>query len=105
MERCAGERCPVKTSALPPYVAYLRVYEPAEAVPGVVAAAWRNSPGGPQADPVTGAALEHERALAGLLATPPVAVPAQDRAEAFALTVDGQVLLCPWETRLRCWIA
>jgi hypothetical protein len=88
-----------------PYVAYLRVYEPVDAVGGPVAAAWRARSGGPESDAVAGVSLERERALTGLLATPPVAVPAHDGDEAFALEVDGQVYLCPWETRLRCWVA
>lgn len=99
------ERCPVKPSALTPYVAYLRVYEPAEALRGSAAAAWRTGAQGPAADAIAGVTLERERALIGLLATPPVAVPVHEGDEAFALTVDGQAYLCPWETRLRCWMA
>jgi hypothetical protein len=90
---------------LTPYVAYLRVYEPLSALPGPVVTAWQSAPEAPETDPVAGPAVERERALRGLLAIPPVAVPAHDGAEAFVLELDEQVYLCPWETRLRCWIA
>lgn len=88
-----------------PYVAYLRVYEPVDVIGGAVAAAWLARADRPESDALAGVGLERERALTGLLATPPVAVPAHDGDEAFALLVDGQVYLCPWETRLRCWMA
>jgi hypothetical protein len=89
-----------------PYAAYLRVYEPLTAFRGAERSAWEeyaardNLP-----DAATGAALEHRRALAGLIARPPVAVPAHESREAFVLRVDGEVLVCPWETRLRSWAA
>lgn len=79
---------------LMPYVAYLRVYEPAEALGSQV-----------EFEAPEGVLVERTRGLSGLLATPPVAVPAHDGAEAFVLRVDGQVFLCPWDTRLRCWVA
>jgi hypothetical protein len=95
----------VKPSAMPPYAAYLRVYEPVDAVDAAVAAAWRERPDSSSADPASGYVLERMRGLTGLLATPPATVPAHDGVEAFALEDAGQVYLCPWDTRLRCWVA
>jgi len=89
-----------------PYAAYLRVYEPLGAFKGAQRSAWEDYAARenlPQ--PAIGAALEHRRALAGLLAMPPVAVPAHESRDAFVLRVDDQVFVCPWETRLRSWAA
>ncbi len=95
----------MKASASVPYVAYLRVYEPVAAVRGPAADSWKHWAGLPESDVRTGATLERERGLTGLLATPPVAVPAHDGGESFVLEVEGEIYLCPWETRLRCWVA
>jgi hypothetical protein len=50
-------------------------------------------------------AAERSRALAGLMALPPVTVPARESDDAFVLWVDDQPYVCPWQTRLRSWVA
>jgi len=96
----------VRTSVITPYTAYLRVYEPLQAFPEPARARWRQYVGsGATLDRIDGSQAEHREALAGLLATPPLLVPAHESADAYGLIVDGSVLLCPLQTRLRCWSA
>lgn len=89
-----------------PYTAYLRVYEPVQAFPEPERARWRQYvSSGATLDRIAGSQAEHREALAGLLATPPVLVPAHESTDAYGLIVDGTVFLCPLQTRLRCWTA
>ncbi len=48
---------------------------------------------------------ELRRSLADLLPTPPIPVPVHESADAFVLSVDGVLCVCPWRTRLRGWQA
>ncbi|MEZ0092855.1 hypothetical protein [Streptacidiphilus sp. EB129] len=98
----------LRTSVLPPYAAYLRVYEPLAAFQEPERSYWqtyaaeRSGPGG--IDPAT--ALEEGRSrLADLIAVPPMAVPERESREAFVHQADGVTYLCPWRTRLRSWLA
>lgn len=95
----------MKGPALLPYAAYLRVYEPLEALTGPVAESYRTSGEGAVAHAPHGVLVERLRGLTGLLAVPPVAIPAHDTDEAFVLRVDDRAYLCPWDTRLRCWVS
>jgi len=88
-----------------PYAAYLRVYEPLAAFSGAERSRWAAYASGEDLEPVAGAAVEHREALEGLLATPPIAVPAHESDHAFLLRVDGEPYVCPWQTRLRSWVA
>lgn len=98
------EGAPVaSTSALTvPYAAYLRVYEPLAAFPEPERSHWVEYA---KRERHPGAQEELRRSLAGLLPTPPVAVPVRESAEAFVAEVDGVVCVCPWRTRLRGWLA
>lgn len=89
-----------------PYVAYLRAYEPLHAFSEPERSGWAAYTGSGDR-PSRGATLdlEHERALRGILATPPVAVPERESAEAYIRQVGGVTYLCPWQTRLRSWLA
>jgi hypothetical protein len=89
---------------LPPYAAYLRVYEPLAAFPEPERAAWADY----AARGVTRASrlvAEHRTALAGLISVPPRPVPDEEEREAFVLDVEDTVHVCPVQSRLRSWVA
>jgi hypothetical protein len=88
-----------------PYAAYLRVYEPLDAFVGAERSRWAAYASDEGLEPVAGAALEHRAAMEGLLAVPAMAVPAHESEHAFLLRVDGEPYVCPWQTRLRSWVA
>lgn len=92
----------VASSVLVPYASYLRVYEPLAAFPEPERSHWARYARRPR---TPGAQEELRRSLADLLATPPVAVPVQESGEAFVAHLDGVVVICPWRTRLRSWLA
>ncbi|QES49019.1 hypothetical protein DEJ50_15575 [Streptomyces venezuelae] len=85
-----------------PYASYLRVYEPLAAFAEPERTHW--------ADYVRRgvrptAQDELRRSLADLAAVVPVGVPVHESADAFTAKLDGVVLVCPWRTRLRGWLA
>ncbi|WP_411109330.1 hypothetical protein [Streptomyces sp. c-19] len=92
----------VASSLLVPYASYLRVYEPLAAFPEPERTHWARYARRPR---VPGAQDELRRSLADLLPTPPVPVPVHESAEAFVARLDGAVVICPWRTRLRGWLA
>ncbi|MFF0435217.1 hypothetical protein ACFYU9_23685 [Streptomyces sp. NPDC004327] len=92
----------VPSSVLVPYASYLRVYEPLAAFPEPERAHWARYACRPD---VPGAQDELRRSLADLVPVPPVPVPVHESGDAFVATVDGTVLVCPWRTRLRGWLA
>lgn len=87
-----------------PYVAHLRVYEPLEAFPGRERERWQRYAA---AAPPREAVLARERAAARrrLVGSAPSPVPAGESRDALVLESDGRVLVCPLQTRLRCWHA
>ncbi|MER5930359.1 hypothetical protein [Streptomyces sp. NPDC002054] len=91
-----------RAAPIVPYASYLRVYEPLVAFAEPERTHW--------ADYVRRgvrptAQDELRRSLADLAAVVPVGVPAQESADAFTAELDGTVLVCPWRTRLRGWLA
>ncbi|CAM5551621.1 hypothetical protein [Streptomyces narbonensis] len=92
----------VASSVLVPYASYLRVYEPLAAFPEPERSHWARYARRPR---TPGAQEELRRSLADLLSTPPVPVPLQESGEAFVAHLDGVVVICPWRTRLRSWLA
>ncbi|MFD0147255.1 MULTISPECIES: hypothetical protein [unclassified Streptomyces] len=92
----------VASSVLVPYASYLRVYEPLGAFPEPERGHWARYAG--RAETPT-AQDELRRSLADLLPTPPVPVPVHESGDAFVAHVDGVVVVCPWRTRLRGWLA
>jgi hypothetical protein len=86
-----------------PYMAYLRVYEPLAAFPAGERAEWeewlRRNP-----EPRT-LAEEQSASLRGLVAVPPIAVPEKEARVAYVLPGTEPPLLCPWQSRLRSWLA
>ncbi|MEV7613312.1 hypothetical protein [Streptomyces sp. NPDC089799] len=85
-----------------PYASYLRVYEPLAAFPEPERTHWAEYVR--RSDRPT-AQDELRRSLAELVRVPPSAVPERESSDAFAEEVDGVVLVCPWRTRLRGWLA
>lgn len=86
-----------------PYMAYLRVYEPLAAFPAGERAEWeawllRN----PEPKSL---AEEQSASLRGLVAVPPIAVPENESRVAYVLDNGETTLLCPWQSRLRSWLA
>ncbi|MCD2465569.1 hypothetical protein MBT42_18630 [Streptomyces sp. MBT42] len=92
----------VASSVLIPYASYLRVYEPLAAFPEPERTHWARYARLPR---TPGAQEELRRSLADLLPTPPVPVPVHESGEAFVARLDGVVVVCPWRTRLRGWLA
>jgi hypothetical protein len=90
------------SSVIVPYAAYLRVYEPLAAFPEPERAHWTRYARRAERPTYQD---ELRRSLADLLATPPVAVPVHESADAFVLDIDGVLCVCPWRTRLRGWQA
>jgi hypothetical protein len=84
-------------------MAYLRVYEPLAAFPAAERAEWeawlRRNP-----EPKT-LAEEQSASLRGLVAVPPIAVPENEARTAYVLSDGETALLCPWQARLRSWLA
>ncbi|MFV6030938.1 hypothetical protein [Streptomyces sp. NPDC056264] len=92
----------VASSVLIPYASYLRVYEPLAAFPEPERTHWARYARLPR---TPGAQEELRRSLADLLPVPPVPVPVHESGEAFVARLDGVVVVCPWRTRLRGWLA
>lgn len=89
-----------------PYAAYLRVYQPLAAFPEPERSAWAeyvSADGRP--DRVTATNSEHTEALRRLIAVPPIVVPARESGEAYVRRAEGVTYVCPWQTRLRSWLA
>ena len=89
-----------------PYAAYLRVYEPLSAFGPAEARRWADYAASPQR-PRRAAALDAEQAesLSRLIATPPIAAPEQESPHAYVRWADGVTYICPWQSRLRSWLA
>ena len=89
-----------------PYAAYLRVYEPLSAFGSAEARRWADYAASPQR-PRRAAALDAEQAesLSRLIATPPIAAPEEESPHAYVRWADGVTYVCPWQSRLRSWLA
>ncbi len=96
----------MRTSVFTPYASYLRVYEPLAAFPDRERRLWESYASSAEVpDRSRGVIAEHRRSLMNLLGRPPLAVPPHESSEAFVLVVDRAPLICPWQTRLRSWVA
>lgn len=97
---------PCHDAVVVPYAAYLRVYQPLAAFPEPERSAWATyvaADGRP--DRVTATESEHTQALRRLIAVPPIVVPARESDEAYVRRAEGVTYVCPWQTRLRSWLA
>jgi len=89
-----------------PCAAYLRIYEPLSAFAADERARWSNYAASTDR-PRRAHALAQEYAdeLRRLSARPPVIVPARESGDAYVRWADGVTYICPWQTRLRSWLA
>lgn len=85
-----------------PYASYLRVYEPLAAFAEPERTHWADYA---RRGATPTAQDELRRSLSDLVRVPVVGVPAHESADAFTAVVDGVLLVCPWRTRLRGWLA
>ncbi|HEX2314486.1 MAG TPA: hypothetical protein VHJ17_12155 [Thermomonospora sp.] len=89
-----------------PYAAYLRVYEPVTAFPEPVRSVWRAYAESARRPRWARAlAAEHGEAVRRLVSAPPVVAPEAESPHAYVRRVNGTLFVCPWETRLRSWLA
>src|SRR5256885_5484535 len=89
-----------------PYAAYLRVYQPLIAFTEPERAAWSAYAASEERPRRAGALdVEHDLAMRRLIAVPPIVVPPRESRDAYVRRVDGTTYVCPWETRLRSWLA
>ncbi|HYZ57066.1 MAG TPA: hypothetical protein VE733_26685 [Streptosporangiaceae bacterium] len=89
-----------------PYAAYLRVYEPLSAFPEPELSRWAAyaaSPARPRR--LNALEAEHAEALRRAVALPPIIVPEEESEHAYIRWADGVTYICPWQTRLRSWLA
>ncbi|MFI5616224.1 hypothetical protein [Streptomyces sp. NPDC051567] len=93
---------PARSVPVVPYASYLRVYEPLAAFAEPERAYWAEYA---RRGAAPTAQDELRRSLADLVRVPVVVVPARESADAFTAEVDGALLVCPWRTRLRGWLA
>ncbi|MGW7102674.1 hypothetical protein [Streptomyces sp. NPDC054838] len=103
MSESADRRLPsARTGPTVPYASYLRVYEPLAAFPEAERAHWA---GYARRGDAPTAQDELRRSLADLVRVPVVGVPAHESGDAFTAELGGALLVCPWRTRLRGWLA
>src|SRR5579875_1101580 len=83
-----------------PCAAYLRVYEPLSAFSGAERARWEacaSAQGHPSRAETL--AAEHLESL------PRIIAPEQESDRAYIRWAEGVIYVCPWQTRLRSWLA
>ncbi|MFF3214519.1 hypothetical protein ACFYYB_28235 [Streptomyces sp. NPDC002886] len=103
MSESPDPRLPSARSApVVPYASYLRVYEPLTAFPEPERTHWADYA---RRGATPTAQDELRRSLVDLVRVPVVGVPAHESADAFTAEVGGVLLVCPWRTRLRGWLA
>ena len=97
---------PCHDAVVLPYAAYLRAYEPLSAfdeAEGKRWAAYATSAGRPRR---AGAlAAEQADSLRRAVALTPLPAPARESDHAYVRWLDGVTYVCPWQTRLRSWLA
>ncbi len=89
-----------------PYAAYLRVYEPVTAFPEPARTLWTvyaDSRRRPRRIHALG--VEHRDAALRMTGSPPEVVPERESRDAYVRRLDDMIYVCPWETRLRSWLA
>ncbi|GGS96637.1 hypothetical protein GCM10010156_63550 [Planobispora rosea] len=89
-----------------PYAAYLRVYEPLTAFSPPERVSWETYAGA-RDRPRRATALhaEHGEAVARLLGVPPIPAPPHESPNAYLRRVEDMLYVCPWQSRLRSWLA
>ena len=92
-------------SVVLPYAAYLRVYEPLSAFEEPERSRWADYAAPAHPRRVSTLEAEHDEAVRRLIAVPPIVAPPRESEEAYLRRADGVVYVCPWQTRLRSWLA
>lgn len=89
-----------------PCAAYLRVYEPLSAFGETERAHW-SAYAASENRPRRANALEteHLQALGRIIGVLPVVAPDRESGDAYIRWADGSTYVCPWQTRLRSWLA
>ncbi|GIH96588.1 hypothetical protein ACFFMN_34950 [Planobispora siamensis] len=89
-----------------PYAAYLRVYEPLSAFSPSERVSWETYAGA-RDRPRRASALhaEHGEAVARLIGRPPIPAPPHESPNAYLRRVEDVLYVCPWQSRLRSWLA
>jgi len=89
-----------------PCAAFLRVYEPLSAFGPAERAHWEAyAASGDRPRRADALEAEREEALRRVIALPPIVAPAQESEDAYVRWADGITYVCPWQTRLRSWLA
>ena len=89
-----------------PCAAYLRAYEPLSAFGPAERAHWTGyAASADRPRRASALAAEHAEAVRRLIALPPIVAPAQESRHAYVRWADGITYICPWQTRLRSWLA
>ncbi|MFB9964080.1 hypothetical protein [Sinosporangium siamense] len=89
-----------------PYAAYLRVYEPLSAFPEAQRHVWSAYADSTDRPRRAGALrVEHGEAVRRLLSLPPMPAPHEESENAYLRRVDNILYVCPWQSRLRSWLA
>jgi hypothetical protein len=89
-----------------PCAAYLRVYEPLSAFSPAERSHWEAyAASADRPRRASALAAEHAEALRRLIALPPIVAPARESRHAYVRWADGATYVCPWQTRLRSWLA
>jgi len=89
-----------------PYAAYLRVYEPLSAFSEADSRRWATyaaSAGRPRR--ASALAAEQADSLRRALTLPPLPAPKHESNHAYVRWSEGVTYVCPWQTRLRSWLA
>ncbi|GGO16294.1 hypothetical protein GCM10010116_32900 [Microbispora rosea subsp. aerata] len=89
-----------------PYAAYLRVYEPLTAFTPQDQARWAQYAESRDRPRRAGALeVEHGEAVRRLLSVPPLPAPERESPNAYLRRVEETLYVCPWQSRLRSWLA
>jgi hypothetical protein len=89
-----------------PYAAYLRVYEPLSAFNEPDRRVWIAYAESRERPRRAGALrAEHGESVRRLLSVPPLPAPAQESPNAYLRRVEEVLYVCPWQSRLRSWLA
>jgi hypothetical protein len=97
---------PCHDAGVLPYAAYLRVYEPLSAFPQADGRRWAEYAASGSRPRRAGAlAAEQADSLRRAMALPPLPAPERESDHAYVRWSEGVTYVCPWQTRLRSWLA
>lgn len=89
-----------------PYAAYLRIYEPLSAFTEPDRTRWAAyATSAARSRRMNALAEECTEALRRVVAVPPVLIPERESEHAYVRWAEGVTYVCPWQTRLRSWLA